>query len=110
MEKKNHADSYAVLKTTVRSANLGIFLGVSIVKRKTSPKERSDNDAKLKKVLDTIAAMDDSQVADAFAKAESDDSANTAAVSSGDFERGIRQHISAIIEKCKEDVRNGQNR
>ena len=28
----NHADSYAVLKTTVRSANLGIFFGVDIVK------------------------------------------------------------------------------
>ena len=29
---ETYADSYAVLKTTVRSANLGIFLGVGIVK------------------------------------------------------------------------------
>lgn len=31
-KQKQDADSYAVLKTTVRSANLGIFLGVGIVK------------------------------------------------------------------------------
>ena len=72
------------------------------------PKEKAENDAKLKKVLDAIAAMDDAQVAEAFAKAESDNTANIAAVSSGDFQRGVRQYISEIVEKCREDVKNGQ--